>query len=198
MWSELYICQKTGYLQLKKFAMTANILFTTERLKIIKYALPLLDEIYKLYSDDDVVAYTTANGKAKTKEQLVNGIAVYNKMYTNTNNAHGKWLIVNAKNNAVMGYIGLLYIEEIQQTEVSYALMAKYRGNGFASEAAAAMIAYAFTHLQLKQVCALITPDNLPSEKVVKNIGMQYTNTNVSLWGYNFKLYAINNKNSTP
>lgn len=182
-------------LQAKRYKLMDNsVLFTTRRLKIIQYALPLLAEIYELYSDSDVIKYTTTNGRAKTTQELTRGIEVYTQMYANTHNARGKWLIADAVTNKVVGYVGLFYIDEIKQTEISYALMSKYRGNGFAAEAALGMAHYALTKLQLPAVCALIGPDNIPSQNVAQRIGMVYRGKNVNVWGFDFKVFKLTNK----
>ena len=53
-----------------------------------------------------------------------------------------------------------------------------YWGKGYASEAATAALDYAFTELQLDEVLSFTAVANLPSEAVMKRIGMTNTGNN--------------------
>lgn len=54
-----------------------------------------------------------------------------------------------------------------------YAVSPRYQGQGFATEAARALIAYAFEHLHLKRVIATTDTTNLASIAVMKKLGMR-------------------------
>ena len=47
-----------------------------------------------------------------------------------------------------------------------------HRGNGYAQEAATALIDYAFEHFNLKRIVANTDHNNLPSQAVMKKLGM--------------------------
>lgn len=166
--------------------MTTSILFETERLQIIRYSVDRLDEIHEIYQDADIINYTMKDGKAKSKEELLKGIAAYNDMYT-TN--QGRWLIVDKATNTAIGFVGVFYINEIEKTELSYALIKAFRANGFATEALAGLKKYALEILKLTEICSLIRIGNTSSEKVAERAGMHYQNKTASLWGYEFKIY---------
>lgn len=53
-----------------------------------------------------------------------------------------------------------------------WAVHPERQGQGIASEAAAAMLAYAFEHLQMARVVATTENDNLASQAVMRRIGM--------------------------
>ncbi len=168
--------------------MTDTPLFETNRLKAIRYSVERLDEMHAIYQDADIIKYTTTDGKPKSKEQLLKGIELYNTMYSETTNSRGKWLLVEKATNAVIGYVGSFYIDEIDKTELSYALLKQYRGQGYASEALEALKDYALDALKLTEICSLIRPDNTASEKVAQSVGMIYTE-DVNVWGFDFKMY---------
>ena len=54
-----------------------------------------------------------------------------------------------------------------------YALSPAYHRQGYATEAAKAMIEYAFTHLNLKRIVATTTYDNAASMGVMRKVGMR-------------------------
>ena len=62
--------------------------------------------------------------------------------------------------------------------EIGWRLAKPYWGKGYASEAATAALDYAFTELQLDEVLSFTAVANLPSEAVMKRIGMTNTGNN--------------------
>lgn len=54
-----------------------------------------------------------------------------------------------------------------------WAIAPAFQGQGHATEAARAMLAYAFQHLGLKQVLATTSYDNLASQAVMRHLGMR-------------------------
>lgn len=54
-----------------------------------------------------------------------------------------------------------------------YAISPRYQGQGYATEAAQALLDYAFEHLHLKRVVATTDYDNLASIGVMKKLGMR-------------------------
>jgi len=166
--------------------MTNFILFETERLQILKYSVDRLDEIFEIYQDTDIIKYTMKDGKSKSKEELLKGIAAYNTMYSEN---QGRWLIVDKATNTAIGFVGIFYIDEIEKTELSYALISASRSNGFATEALAGLKKYTLEVLKLAEICSLIRVGNTSSEKVAERAGMHYQNKTASLWGYEFKVY---------
>lgn len=168
------------------------MLFETQRLKVVKYSLERLDEIHAIYHDADIIKYTTPNGKAKSKDQLIKGIEAYNAMHIDSNNSQGKWLLVEKASNKVIGYGGIFYIDDIQKTELSYALLKDFRSKGFATEALEGFKQYVFNTLNLTKICSLIRFENTASEKVALRVGMVYSQ-DVNVWGFDFKLYTLKN-----
>jgi len=55
--------------------------------------------------------------------------------------------------------------------EVGYALHSNFRGNGYVTEAARALVAHAFTQLGVTRIHAEIEPENLASRAVIERLG---------------------------
>jgi RimJ/RimL family protein N-acetyltransferase len=55
--------------------------------------------------------------------------------------------------------------------EISYDIMRKHWGNGYATEAASCMVAHGFTGLCLEEISAAINPSNAASACVVQKLG---------------------------
>jgi RimJ/RimL family protein N-acetyltransferase len=71
--------------------------------------------------------------------------------------------------------IGLLSLvnKQHKQGEIGYALGVEHRGQGFATEAARALLAYGFTSLDLHRIQANTDSGNPDSWKVMERLGMR-------------------------
>ena len=168
-----------------------SFLIETNKIKIAKYSMTRFDEIYELYQDKEIIKYTTVDGKQKTREEVIKGINAYNTLYAQTNNKQGKWLIIDKKENQVVGYIGLFYIEEIGMYEISYGVISEYTGKGYATEAALQMQNYAIGDIEITNICSLIREENLSSIKVAEKCGLTFQNERINLWGFEFMIYKL-------
>jgi RimJ/RimL family protein N-acetyltransferase len=82
------------------------------------------------------------------------------------------WAIVRRDSGAVAGYCGLL-LRPAKGITLGYAITADQRGQGFAAEAAGALLTWAEeSHLD---VYASIRPPNPASARVLQKIGMRLT-----------------------
>lgn len=83
-------------------------------------------------------------------------------------------LLVEAKDvREAVGVCGLLYREALDLTDVGFAILAEFRGRGFAIEAARAVLEYGYTELELAEIVGLTSATNLASIRVLEKLGMQ-------------------------
>src|SRR5262245_15130283 len=68
----------------------------------------------------------------------------------------------------LIGHAGLNWVAEFGETEVLWALHPEAWGQGYATEAAGAALAYGFETVGLALIFAMTLPDNLPSQAVMK------------------------------
>ncbi|GEO04248.1 hypothetical protein AAE02nite_19120 [Adhaeribacter aerolatus] len=82
------------------------------------------------------------------------------------------WEIILPEKNISVGGIGFAGLPDANgETMVGYGLDAKHHGRGYASEALACLLRWAFGHETLKAVIATTPPDNYPSHKVLTKNG---------------------------
>lgn len=74
--------------------------------------------------------------------------------------------------NKIIGFVGLIR-KNHKQGEVGWALNIGYRGKGYATEAAKALISYGFEKLALHRIWADTSNMNVPSLKVMDRLGMR-------------------------
>ncbi len=76
-----------------------------------------------------------------------------------------------------IGICGLLKRESLEDADIGFALLPEYWSNGYASESARAVMAYARDTLGLDRVVAVTTPDNHGSIRVLEKLGMKFERT---------------------
>ena len=59
------------------------------------------------------------------------------------------------------------------EMEIGWHFKRVHQGNGYATEAAGALLKYGFQHLHVNSILALIAPDNTASQRVAEKTGMK-------------------------
>ena len=83
------------------------------------------------------------------------------------------WMCLRQSDGAKIGVFGL--IRRGEAAEVSYLLAPEARGQGYAGEAAAALLAYAAADWKITRATAEIHRDNAPSLALAKRLGFSET-----------------------
>ena len=83
------------------------------------------------------------------------------------------WPIFALKSDEFIGCCGLRPYKE-KQYELGFHLRPEFWGNGYAAEAANAVIDYAFKHLHTDRLFAGHNPNNIASGKVLSKLGFNY------------------------
>ena len=77
------------------------------------------------------------------------------------------------ENEALAGAVGLTVSSTENEAELGYWIGVPFWNKGFATEAAAAVIDYGFSRLQLSKISAWYLPRNPASARVMQKIGMR-------------------------
>jgi RimJ/RimL family protein N-acetyltransferase len=89
----------------------------------------------------------------------------------------GMWAAERRSDGRLLGFVGLQHVPfEAHFTpavEIGWRLRKDAWGNGYATEAARACVAYAFGELGLDELLAMARPGNLPSLRVMDRLGMR-------------------------
>jgi ribosomal-protein-alanine N-acetyltransferase len=73
-----------------------------------------------------------------------------------------------------IGICGLVKREGLNDPDVGFAFLSRYRSRGYAVESAAAILAHARDNLCIARVVAITSPDNWSSIAVLQKIGLQF------------------------
>jgi ribosomal-protein-alanine N-acetyltransferase len=84
------------------------------------------------------------------------------------------WLVARDDRGAPLGMCGLIDREELDHPDIGYAFLERHSGQGYATEAAAALLDHARETLGLEAVVAITAPDNTASQRVLEKIGLRF------------------------
>ncbi len=83
------------------------------------------------------------------------------------------WALETREAGTFVGTLGLLRRDTLAHPHLGYALLAAHRGQGYAEEAARAVLADARERLGLRQLCAIVAPDNAASVGLLEKLGLR-------------------------
>jgi ribosomal-protein-alanine N-acetyltransferase len=73
-----------------------------------------------------------------------------------------------------IGICGLLKRDALDDVDIGFALLEKFRGRGFAYESGAAVMEHGHSTLGLKRIVAITSPDNEASIRVLQKLGLHF------------------------
>lgn len=103
---------------------------------------------------------------------------------------YGNWGILPNDQSEIIGWAGLQFLLELDETEVGYLMDKPYWGKGYATEAARLSLQFGFNHFALPRMVGLVHPENIASRRVLEKCGMTYEKT-IPIWGINLMKYYI-------
>ena len=134
----------------------------TERLIIRDFKLSDIDDLYEIFSDDEVMEYIEpVYDRNKTLNFLKDFCIEHN----------GAFACVNRENEKVIGYIIFNEYED-KVYELGWVFNKMYWRNGYAYESCDAVIKYAFSEMKIHKIFSE-TVDNIKSVNLMKKLGMQ-------------------------
>lgn len=86
---------------------------------------------------------------------------------------HSLYVVERKDDGAAIGMCGLIKRETLDDVDLGYAYLPEFAGQGYASEAAAGVLAHARS-LGLKRVVAITSPGNAASDAVLRRVGMRF------------------------
>ena len=85
----------------------------------------------------------------------------------------GMYLTEHKDTGVAMGMCGLIKRDTLEDVDIGFAFLPRYGAQGFALEAASAVLAQARDVLGLERLVAITTPDNGPSRRLLEKLGMR-------------------------
>mgnify|MGYP001213735629 CR=1 FL=1 len=159
--------------------MTATRVIETDRLVARPWRLESdVEAVIALYSHLEVVRFI-GNRLIETPEAARAYLQFRIDRTRETGGIYGSWALIERESGQVIGNILLKALPgknhvPTEHIEVGWHLAREAWGQGFATEAARAMVHRAFHELGLRRVVAVTEPDNTGSIAVMRRIGMTH------------------------
>lgn len=146
----------------------------TKRLIIRPFTLDDQDSIFQIMKDKEMFEYTPDEpweSMEDAEEFIKQAIWLYElEHYT----FRHFFAITQRLSGEIIGFCGVGGIGyDRSENEIFYSIGKPYWGKGYATEAAAAVLKYAFEQLGLFNIIGVVHPDNIASRKVMEKIGLQ-------------------------
>lgn len=113
-------------------------------------------------------------------------VAMYERL------GYSLYLVQRRSDGAALGMCGLIKRDVLPETDIGYAISPRYWGQGYAYEAAAAVVAHARGPLGLAALMAITSPDNAASIQLLGRLGMQFVErTRLQGWDGASNVYRL-------
>lgn len=143
----------------------------TDRLVLRPHRMADLDDLAAFHSDPEVVRFVPwpVRDRAATEETLRVKLTQTELL------AHGQWLVLAVEareTGTVIGEVLLKWASD-RQGEIGFAFARSHQGQGYAAEAATAMLGTAFDVLGFHRVSAVVIEGNGASVRLLTRLGFR-------------------------
>lgn len=146
-------------------------LLHTDRLRLRPCQNDDLDSLHELWTDADVRQFLF-DDRLISREEARSFIDT--SAATFTERKYGLWLFFEHQSDRIAGFAGLLLSSE-ELPNLIFGTRPQLWGRGYATEAASAVLRYAFDVLSIEQVVADVDEPNKASIRVIERLGMSRT-----------------------
>jgi RimJ/RimL family protein N-acetyltransferase len=138
---------------------------TTDRLVLRPLTRRDVDALVELHADPLVNRFVPAF----SHEQALKRLKATEEQWAER--GHGLCAVELRGSGEFIGRSGLNHWPHFDEVEAGWALKPAAWGRGYATEAAAAVVGWGFSHLRLDRITAMISPDNAASARVAGRLG---------------------------
>jgi len=151
----------------------------TDRLKIRPFTSRDVDRFFEIIDNEDIVQYLP--DKDLTKGDIENIVSWFIKCYDeNTPNNITKYTLALEERTtaSLIGWGGFGPLDFDPKTiELYFGIERSHWNKGFGTEAAKAIVEFAFTVVELPQIVAVVKPENIASVRIIRKLRMSRIKT---------------------
>jgi [ribosomal protein S5]-alanine N-acetyltransferase len=145
--------------------------FTTPRLFAERLQFQHLNELYRMHQNKQVMA--TLGGLRSDEETR---LFIFNNLHHWQSYGFGLWVFRDKISHQFVGRAGLrnTHIAGKAEVELAYALMAKFWGQGLATEMGEQILKIGFELLNFREIVCFTLTTNQASQRVMEKLGFKY------------------------
>ena len=152
--------------------MTAAFSLDTARLRLRRLTLDDAGLMLAVWNDPAFVRYVGDRGIHAIEEARAELQTGALKLYEEY--GYGPYRVGLRPADTAIGICGLFRRDGLAEADIGYAVLPAYCGNGYAYEAASAVLEHARSDLGMRRLIAIISPDNAPSIGLIKKLGLRF------------------------
>lgn len=145
----------------------------TARLILRPFVATDLDDLFAYHSRPDVAQFLYWNARSRTETEHV----IAQRMAPTSLMQDGARIVLAVllpELNKVIGDVSLtLHSQAHRQGEIGFVFHPDYKGQGYATEATQALLAFGFTTWNLHRICGRCDARNTASYKLMERLGMR-------------------------
>ena len=144
---------------------------TTQRLSLRAFTLDDAGPLHAIMGEEGILDYFPNQDPPSLQrvQKLISGQLAHWEKHGN-----GWWAVELTTAPGLIGWAGLQYLPDTDETEIAYLLAKRYWGQGLATEAAQAGVAFGLEDLNLPRIVGIAHPDNIASQRVLEKAGLQF------------------------
>lgn len=144
----------------------------TERLILRRVTVEDSEFILELLNDPSWLRFIGDKGvrtlDAARDYILKSLVAMYERL------GFGLYLTELKSEGVPVGICGLIKRDSLEDVDIGFAFLPKFRGEGYAYESAAAVMAYGKRTFGLNRLVAITSPGNYPAAKLLEKLGFNF------------------------
>ncbi|QVK20730.1 GNAT family N-acetyltransferase [Mycoplasmatota bacterium] len=144
----------------------------TDRLEIIPCDMKMILEILNCKYDNIIFSRSISSEQLNKLRTIAN---IFKEKLSDDKGSYRwfAWIVAEKETGHIVGDVGFKGApNELGDVEIGFGIDSAFRRRGYATEAALALMKWAFHTGIVERIFAICRIDNLPSIKVLENIGM--------------------------
>jgi RimJ/RimL family protein N-acetyltransferase len=164
----------------------------TDRLRVRVWTLLDTEDALATYGVADVTGWLTpATDRIGDTAAMQAVLGAWAEAQVNLLPPLGRWAIERRADGVVVGGLAIRLLPPSRQDlEISFQLRPDAWGQGFATESAAALIEWAFTH-GAEELFAVVRPDNTSAIAVARRLGMSWVGETDKYYDRTLQVYRV-------
>jgi len=144
----------------------------TERLILRRVTVDDSEFIHELLNDPSWLRYIGDRGVRTidgARDYILKSlVAMYERL------GFGLYLTELKGEGVPIGICGLIKRDSLEDVDIGFAFLPKFRGEGYAYESASAVMAYGKNNFGLNRMVAITSPDNYVSARLLEKLGFKF------------------------
>lgn len=165
---------------------------TTDRLVVRAWTVDDAEAAHAIYGAEDVTHWLTpAMDRVGDVAAMKAVLHAWQEAQPNLPPPRGRWAIERKDDGVVVGGLGIHLLPPFEEDlELSWQLRPEAWGQGYAAEAAQALIAWAFTQ-DTDELFAVARPNNTRAIATAKRLGMQWVGETTKYYDLRLQVYRV-------